>query len=67
MVTVIEFSGQSDLKYNVYFGPQLKCTVPHGRAALAIGNQAAARIAAIAEWDQCSASCSFLCCFRLQL
>lgn len=53
MVTVIEFSEQNDLKYNIYLGPQLKCTVPHGREALAIGNQAAAHIPATAELDQC--------------
>lgn len=53
VVTVIEFSEQSDFKYKVYFGPQLKCTVPHGREALAIGNQAAVHSAATAEWDQC--------------
>lgn len=53
MVPVIEFSEQSDFKYKVYFGPQLKCTVPHGREALAIGNQAAVHSAATAEWDQC--------------
>lgn len=53
VVTVIELTGQSDLKYKVYFGSEVICIVPHGREALAIENQVAACIAARAEWDQC--------------